>query len=261
MKKLPSKVLVLGIPVSPAGVGDVSKLFTRKEAGEHLIVTFVNPLACALAQLNSDYVDLLNNFDIVTCDGIGMVHASRASGIKNSNRESFDFTSLADAVFRSAVDNHWQLGIVGGESGVAEKSSNILQLKYPGLQVVACYSGFGPEPAEAQDYFTKNQIDLVICAMGAPLQEKFFVQLVAGGWHGIGFTCGGFLDQVVVGEAYYPDWVDRLNIRFLYRLVKEPRRLWRRYLVDYQVFLRRYSQLQWKRLKAKMRIGQTPGKT
>jgi len=252
---------VLGIPVTPTGVGDVRELSTRKEAGTHLIVTFVNPLACALAQLNSDYVDLLNNFDIVACDGIGMVHASRASGIKNSNRESFDFTSLADAVFQLVVDSNWQLGIVGGESGVAEKSSEILQLKYPGLQVSACYSGFGSGPSDAQIYFTKNQVELIICAMGAPLQEKFFVQLVAQGWHGIGFTCGGFLDQVIVGEAYYPDWVDRFNIRFLYRLVKEPRRLWRRYLVDYQVFLRRYGQLQWKRLKAKMWIGQKPGKT
>jgi len=261
MNKVPSKVYVLGIPVSPTGVGDVCELFTRKEVGKHQIITFVNPLACALAELNADYIDLLNNFDIVTCDGIGMVLASRAIGIKNSKRESFDFTSLADAVFRSAVDNHWQLGLVGGEPGVAEKAGKILQLKYPDLRVAGCYSGFGPEPSEAQKDFTENQVDLVICAMGAPLQERFFIQLVVGGWHGTGFTCGGFLDQVNVGEAYYPDWVDRLNIRFLYRLLKEPRRLWHRYLVDYQVFLKRYSQLQWKRLKAKMWIGKTPGKT
>jgi exopolysaccharide biosynthesis WecB/TagA/CpsF family protein len=255
VNKLPPKVYVLGIPVSPAGVGEIGELFTRKEPGKHLIVTFVNPLACALTQTNADYVDLLNNFDIVACDGIGMVHAARASGIRNSKRESFDFTSLADPVFRSTVNNRWQLGIVGGEPGVAEKSSKVLRQKYPGLQVAACYSGFGREPADAHNYFIQNQVDLVICAMGAPLQEKFFIQLVAGGWHGIGFTCGGFLDQVVVGEAYYPEWVDRLNIRFLYRLVKEPRRLWRRYLVDYQVFLRCFSQLQWKRVKAKMWIG------
>jgi len=261
MNEVPSKVYVLGIPVSLTGVGDVCELFTQKEVDRHLIVTFVNPLACALVELNADYIDLLNNFDIVTCDGIGMVQASRASGIKNSKRESFDFTSLADVVFRSAVDNHWQLGLVGGEPGVAEKAGKILQLKYPDLRVAGCYSGFGPEPAEAQKDFTENQVDLVICAMGAPLQERFFIQLVANGWYGIGFTCGGFLDQVIVGEAYYTDWVNRLNIRFLYRLLKEPRRLWRRYLVDYQVFLRRYSRLQWKRLKSKVSKVQTPDNT
>ena len=191
MKNSPSKVLVLGIPVSPAGVGDVCELFTRKEAGEHLIVTFVNPLACALAELNADYIDLLNCFDIVACDGIGMVQASRACGIKSSKRESFDFTSLADAVFQSAVDNNWQLGFVGGEPGVAEKSSKVLRLKYPDLRVAACYSGFGLGPAEAHEYFAEHQVDLVVCAMGAPLQERFFIQLVARGWHGIGFTGGG----------------------------------------------------------------------
>ena len=205
MNKLPSKVLVLGIPVSPTGVGDVRVLFTQKKADNHLIVTFVNPLACALAELNADYVDLLSNFSIVACDGIGMVQASRVNGIKNLKRESFDFTSLADAVFQSAVENHWRLGIVGGKPGVAEKSGEILRLKYPGLQVAACYSGFGPDPAEAQIYFTENQMDLVICAMGAPLQEKFFIQLTANGWHGIGFTCGGFLDQIIVGHQHQQD--------------------------------------------------------
>jgi N-acetylglucosaminyldiphosphoundecaprenol N-acetyl-beta-D-mannosaminyltransferase len=84
--------------------------------------------------------------------------------------------------------------------------------------------------------------------MGAPLQERFLSQLAANGWTGIGLTCGGFLDQVVQGSDYYPGWVDRLNIRFLYRLGKEPRRLWRRYLVDYQVFMRLYLKLRWQQI-------------
>jgi N-acetylglucosaminyldiphosphoundecaprenol N-acetyl-beta-D-mannosaminyltransferase len=91
--------------------------------------------------------------------------------------------------------------------------------------------------------------------MGAPLQERFLLQLADDGWHGIGFTCGGFLDQLIDGKNYYPAWADRLNIRFLYRLAKEPRRLWRRYLVDYQVFIRRYSHLQWTRFKSKLGMG------
>ena len=76
--------------------------------------------------------------------------------------------------------------------------------------------------------------------MGAPRQEQFLINLKNAGWTGIGFTCGGFFDQIVDRVDYYPGWVDKMNLRFLYRLLKEPRRLWRRYLIDYQVFMKRF---------------------
>ena len=60
--------------------------------------------------------------------------------------------------------------------------------------------------------------------------------LVEAGWRGCGFTCGGYLDQLGGGMRYYPAWVDRANLRFAYRLLREPRRLWRHYLIDYQGF-------------------------
>lgn len=58
----------------------------------------------------------------------------------------------------------------------------------------------------------------------------------AQGWRGWGFTCGGFLDQLGSGLYYYPQWVDQMNLRFAYRLLKEPRRLWRRYFFEYSRF-------------------------
>jgi exopolysaccharide biosynthesis WecB/TagA/CpsF family protein len=73
--------------------------------------------------------------------------------------------------------------------------------------------------------------------MGTGKQELFLQGLANRGWHGIGITCGGYLDQLSGGFNYYPAVVDRLNLRFAYRLIKEPRRLWRRYLLDYPRFV------------------------
>jgi N-acetylglucosaminyldiphosphoundecaprenol N-acetyl-beta-D-mannosaminyltransferase len=72
--------------------------------------------------------------------------------------------------------------------------------------------------------------------MGGIAQEDFLISLADQGWKGCGFTCGGYLDQLDDGLRYYPGWVDRLNIRFAYRLFREPQRLWRRYLIDYREF-------------------------
>jgi N-acetylglucosaminyldiphosphoundecaprenol N-acetyl-beta-D-mannosaminyltransferase len=68
----------------------------------------------------------------------------------------------------------------------------------------------------------------------------------------MGFTCGGFLDQIIKYKGAYPEWIDHYNLRFLYRLIKEPKRLWRRYLIEYQVFLYRYWCLRWNLLKSKL---------
>jgi N-acetylglucosaminyldiphosphoundecaprenol N-acetyl-beta-D-mannosaminyltransferase len=73
------------------------------------------------------------------------------------------------------------------------------------------------------------------------IQENFLLQLKRFGWSGICFTCGGYLDQGGQNFDYYPEIINRLNLRFLYRLVREPRSLWRRYLLEYTIFLKLLS--------------------
>ena len=255
-----NKINVLGIPVSKFGVGDVATLFSQKEPGEHLILTFVNPGACDLANKHADYTKLLEQFDVVGCDGIGMVKAAQACGLTGIKRESADFSSLMGPIFNWASENNRSVGFIGGKPSVAENATSIIQQKFSDLDIVACFTGYEPDPDKALTYFTDNLTELVICGMGAPLQEKFLIRLVANGWHGIGVTCGGFLDQTTTSITYYPAWIDRLELRFLYRLIKEPRRLWRRYLVDYRIFVWRFCKLKWALLKSRHDVGGSPGK-
>ncbi|MNL72304.1 UDP-Gal:alpha-D-GlcNAc-diphosphoundecaprenol beta-1,4-galactosyltransferase [compost metagenome] len=72
-----------------------------------------------------------------------------------------------------------------------------------------------------------------------PAQEAFMLALKKSEWSGLAVACGGYLDQLSGGLQYYPKWIDRLNLRFLYRLAREPHRLWRRYILEYRVFLLR----------------------
>lgn len=62
---------------------------------------------------------------------------------------------------------------------------------------------------------------IVVVGMGAGKQEKFLRDLRSSGWKGTGFTCGGYFDQYVDanGERYYPVIVDKMNLRWLYRLL------------------------------------------
>jgi len=200
------------------------------------LMTFANPATAILASRNHEFRKALTEFDLVAPDGIGMVMAMQMLHRRPALRLSFDSTSLAPFVFRLAVDNGITIGLSGGVSGVAEAAGERLSLAYPGLRIAATFDGYGDHDA-AVEVITNLAPGIVIVGMGAPLQEQFLLKLVRNGWVGLGFTCGGYLDQLSLkGPDYYPAWVHEYNIRSAYRLIMEPRRLWRRYLLDYPKF-------------------------
>jgi N-acetylglucosaminyldiphosphoundecaprenol N-acetyl-beta-D-mannosaminyltransferase len=220
------------------------------------LMTFANPATVILAAHNYEFRDILNEFDIVAPDGVGMVLAMRRLHQKPALRISFDSTSLAPLVFQLAVDKGINVILSGGAPGIAEAAKHRLMLAYPGLQIGVTFSGYGNLDATA-DAIAALAPGIVIAGMGAPVQESFLLQLVRRGWVGLGFTCGGYLDQLSLkGTKYYPGWVDRCEVRWAYRLFMEPGRLWRRYLLEYPQFgVRLAAALLRAKLQAAVMIG------
>lgn len=200
-----------------------------------LLMTFANPGTAVLAQRNPDFARMMEGFDVVAPDGIAMVMAIRWLHKCTACRISFDATSLAPHVFQMAIEHDISIVLCGGHYGVAEHARRQLMANYPRLRVIGAFNGYGDREIVCQQIIRLNP-GIVICGMGNIVQESFLVSLTENGWRGMGFTCGGFLDQMHRGLQYYPKIVDRLNLRWAYRLAKEPRRLWRRYLLDYPVF-------------------------
>jgi N-acetylglucosaminyldiphosphoundecaprenol N-acetyl-beta-D-mannosaminyltransferase len=205
------------------------------QQGTSLLMTFANPgTAVMVRRLRA--ASLFNQFDIVGPDGIAMVKAIHWLHRVPAIRTSFDSTSLAPLVFRLAVERGSRIVLVGGKPGVTEQASRHLQAAYPGLNIVGQLHGYVPQPALIAA-IRRLEPAIVICGMGGLLQESLLVGLTATGWRGVGFTCGGYFDQLSNGVQYYPKVVDSLNLRWAWRLAMEPRRLWRRYLLDYPVFV------------------------
>lgn len=208
---------------------------------ENQLYTFVNPYSWQKIQaLSLCEIDKFN----IYADGILFVLLNNILSNVKISRYSFDFTSIAHDVFNYTVANNKTIYLIGGIEGVTCKSADILNDLYSNsLKFVGTRNGFFNSPSDYSEALNEaTKADFVITAMGTPFQEKFLLDLKSSGWCGTGFTCGGFLDQVLVGKAsYYPKWADRLNLRWLYRLYKEPQRLWKRYLIDYQVFIAKFT--------------------
>jgi len=211
--------------------------FRRKLAsGETFLVTFMNPGCVALSRKTTRFARAVARFDMVLPDGIGLSKAAEALHGVPAARISFDSTSLALEVFGEAQRRGSRVLLVGGAPGVAERAAARIRESYPHLRIVGALDGYGSRQ-ETVARIAALAPDIVVCGMGAVAQEDMLLALSEAGWRGCGFTCGGYLDQLSGGLHYYPGWVDRLNLRWAYRLAREPRRLGRRYLADYPQFV------------------------
>src|SRR5699024_11035171 len=99
--------------------------------------------------------------------------------------------------------------------------------EFPELKVCGTRHGFFTNVQERNDVIAElaeKNPSIMVVGMGTPAQEKFLVDLKAAGWMGKGYTCGGFLHQTARGGTqYYPEWMNRMNLRWLYRMIDEPK--------------------------------------
>ena len=204
---------------------------------EGSIVTFVNPFSYYELIKKVDKLDL-GEFAIFA-DGIGVVILYNVFLNKKIKRYAFDNTSIAPAVLSYSEEKKLKVFLVGGKAGTAFEVSKTFLRNYPNLCISGFSSGyFNTNEQRTQTLQNAKLADIVIVGMGTPYQESFLIDLRKLGWSGTGFTCGGFFDQTVQkGMIYFPVWIDKANLRWLYRLYKEPIRLFKRYLFIYPKFV------------------------
>lgn len=200
------------------------------------IYTFLNPVSYLTA---IDNKDLFNQFDGIFADGSLLVAAIKLLYREKVTRRSFDMTSLAPQLFQYAEDNKKTIYIVASKQEETEKAIQIFKERYPNLNFAGYRNGYFSNEEEQEKeaiYITQLNPDFLIVGMGALKQEKFLLKVKKAGYQGIGFTCGGFIHQTSKNEIdYYPVWIDRMNLRFIYRMYKE-KHTRKRYLTAAFVF-------------------------
>lgn len=203
------------------------------------LTSFINPYSMLVLK---DYPDLADGIDYWYADGISLVNSINKKLDKNIERYSFDDTSLAPVVFGFAKRNNLKVALIGTkEEYIHDAAANIIT-KYK-VNISYYRNGYFNTESERNSCFEQlknSKIDIVVCGMGTPYQEKFLIDLKNFGWDGYGFTCGGYLHQMAKKEDYYPEFFDKHNIRWVYRIIDEPK-LFRRYLVDYPKFFFKFS--------------------
>lgn len=195
------------------------------------LTTFVNPYSYYLLRKNESIID---NLDNVFIDGISLVYFFRLFNLK-AKRYSFDMTSIVPVLVDYCIRNEKSVYFIGSLEKEINSSILLLKRNYPDLNVIGYRHGYFKTTDSYNsvlDEIVKLNPDIVVCGMGTPKQEGFLIDLNSAGFKGVSFTCGGFLHQSAPNLYYYPKFIDRLNLRWLYRIIDEPKLL-KRYLFLY----------------------------
>ena len=168
-------------------------------------------------------------------DGMGVVLIARAVGIPVTRSMRITYVDLFPQLLQRAQERNWKIFYLGSKPGVAENGFNILKQQFPRLRVVTA-SGYFDATGEANVKLL-NEIcgfapDVLMVGMGMPLQERWIAENCDKIGNAVILPCGAAIDYFGGAIPTPPRWAGQLCLEWLYRLLAEPRRLWKRYLVE-----------------------------
>lgn len=209
---------------------------------ETKLVTFLNPYY--MVKLNEEDYFLYKQFDYIGSDGIGPIVLNRLFGKPKSTRFSFDMSSIAGNVLQDIRDNKKKVYILGAKEGEIERSITTIENNFDGIEIAGYHHGYfkGYENDIIKEIIDSNA-NVAIIGMGAPIQDKMAIKLKEYGFVGTVYTCGGFIHQTTSSIMTYPKWVNKLQLRAIYRILTQKGMLKRlietypKFLITYPVFL------------------------
>jgi len=224
----------------PLDIGVEKQDVLTHVASGNFLLSYLNPFAYSIAKTQHDFASNLERFDLVVCDGIGVQKAVEAVFKMTTPIISLDYYGIGGDYLRLGAQHNMSMCLVGAKRNVVASATAHITDDFPGFRKIDTFDGYGDSPAEAKQFILKTSPEMVLVGLGMGLQESYILELVDAGWKGVGICVGGFFDKLARPQLNYPAWTEKTRLRFLGRLIKDPRNMSKRYFIDYQPFLKLY---------------------
>jgi len=234
------RVNVLGVGVDPLTVeelhAEIGRLVRERKRG---LVLNVNAHCLNLCYEDSKLRDFLNGAEVVFCDGVGVMLAARILGRRIPARITYADWAWQLADFAAA--RNFSLYFLGARPGVAQAAARRLKERYPDLEIAGVHHGYldRSENEAVVEEIDAAAPDILLVGLGMPLQEYWLMENGHRLDVGLALTGGAVFDYVSGKLRRGPRLLTGSGFEWLARLLVEPRRLWRRYLVGNPLFLLR----------------------
>jgi len=225
-----SSVTILGCRVDAVdGAGAVRRILELAAGAVPSLVVTIGTEMVVRAQQDARFRELLNASALSLCDTIGVLYAARLHGVRLAERVAgVDIIEPLCAAFaREGVPVY----LLGAKGDTAERAAAALRARHPGLIVAGARDGYfssGQDGAVA-DAIRASGARVLFAGLGSPRQEFWIADQLARTGCSVGLGIGGSFDVLAGNVRRAPESWRRLNLEWLYRLVREPER-WRRQL-------------------------------
>jgi N-acetylglucosaminyldiphosphoundecaprenol N-acetyl-beta-D-mannosaminyltransferase len=205
------------------------------QGGQGGVVFTPNVDHVVLADENASMREAYSRASLSLADGVPLLWAARLLG--QPLPEKVSGSDVVPLLLERAADLAWRVYFLGGAPGVAALARDKLHEQLPHLQVVGVDAPMidaadTPERTQAiVERIRATNPHLVFVALGAPKQEIWIDRVREQLRPSVLLGVGASLDFVAGTVPRAPQWVSRVGLEWLFRLSREPRRLWRRYLV------------------------------
>jgi len=235
------KVNILGVSVNAVTQEDLHQAIGKWiNQNTKVIIPNVNIHGLNLAYKNRWFRDFLNQSEIVFCDGFGVKLGAKILGQQIGDRITYaDWTWNLAAL---AAKEGFSLFLLGSKPGVADRAASRLTAAHPGLKIAGTSHGYfdrtpgSPENEAVVAAINQAKPNILIVGFGMPLQEQWIRDNFERLHVNVFLPAGAALDYVAGEVRRAPRWMTDHGLEWLGRLLIEPRRLWKRYLIGIPLF-------------------------
>ena len=246
--KKASQEVILGTNKRITILNTIIDVLDYKETIELVEQYVIKKIPLHLIGVNADKINELNSNErlkqivnscgVINADGASVVLASKFLGKPLPERVAG--IDLMMKLIDLSEKKRYSIYLLGAKQHVVEKTANVLKDKYTNLNIVGVHDGYFKE----RDWDTlaidikKSCADFVFVGITSPLKEYLVEYLQDRGINSVFMGVGGSFD-VISGEiARAPKWMQRLNLEWLFRVIQEPKRLFKRYFFGNAMFIK-----------------------
>lgn len=207
-----------------------------KEKKPHMVFTTGAELMVR-AQGSETLKEIYLSSDLLTIDSLGVYLAARLLG--KPFREPMSGTQLMFRFLELKANTGYRFYFLGSTEQILRKAIENLEARYPNLNVVGWHHGYFDFKNDSSVVagIAEAKPDMLFVAMSTPLKEKFISKNLEKMDVPVALGVGGGVDVAAGCCKLAPRWLSKMGLEWFYRLIQEPGRLWKRYMLTNPVFI------------------------
>ncbi len=228
---LNTKIDVLNVPQTIALVEE----YVKQKEPLHLMG--VNADKINELNENERLKQIVNSCGVINADGASVIKASKFLGKPLPERVAG--IDLMQSLVALSEKKGYTIYLLGAKQEVVEKTAAVLKKKHPALKISGIHNGYFKEAewGEISAELKKVKPDFVFVGITSPMKEYLIEFLQDDGNDSVFMGVGGSFDVISGNIPRAPEWMQKHSLEWLFRVMQEPRRLFKRYFVGNMVFI------------------------